>query len=368
MEGIARQFQMDHPELDTKTYDEICEIFAQEFTRKRKTTTTKLQQVVQLPKETTKNYYARFMREAQPAFEAGIEDNDLTVPEKELSRKARMQTINGLAFPIFVQGLRPELREAVVRERAETVDTAKDIAKNHEQYLESYGPMLRKMHLVSCLDEEKVNQVTFAQPNLTDAKQQLNTFNERGNKRQNFASNPQPRTNRQQNDMVCFYCKKAGHIKRECQKLKRRIQESEEGTRFRQGNYLREERPYNGRVGTKNTSGQQERFFRRDRDDRREKRERSESSSSPSRREGRNYQPNVSANFEEEPNVRTNRRRSRSYEKTRIRAVPKSDDFTYSDNDEGSRPSSTERTRRKSRSVERKGSTYSKNMPTAQRM
>jgi hypothetical protein len=167
LEGIAQQFYMDQTDVHTKTYDEICELFEKEFEKKKVTTLVRLQQIIQLPKERTKDYYARFMREAQPAADDAEGDNNLTAIERNVRRNARKEAISQIVFPIFIQGLRSELRETVIRERVETIEAAKELARNHEQYIENYGPMIRELHHVSFIDDQDVNQVTYGKPDLT---------------------------------------------------------------------------------------------------------------------------------------------------------------------------------------------------------
>jgi hypothetical protein len=79
LKGRAMQFYLDQVEFPTSSYRHVEAAMSAEFASKKRTTTARLQEVVQKPKESVKEYYNRFMRAAKPAtVDSEEEDDDVT--------------------------------------------------------------------------------------------------------------------------------------------------------------------------------------------------------------------------------------------------------------------------------------------------
>jgi hypothetical protein len=143
LKGRAMQFYLDQVEFPTATYKHVETVMTNEFASKKRTTTAKLQEIVQKPKETVKEYYNRFMRAAKPATDDSDDEND-TDAARRFKKETKLKLFGDFAVQFFVNGLRTDLRNAVFQARADTLEKVLEVAKAQEEYVENFGTTIGK--------------------------------------------------------------------------------------------------------------------------------------------------------------------------------------------------------------------------------
>jgi hypothetical protein len=206
--GAAKQYLLDTPEIQTKSLAELKSHLAHEFRRKKRTTTTQLEDIVQQPQESVQKYYRRFMRIAQPALDSdpklGISD-----AERESRRDARSIALSHVLCPIFIRNLRTDIRAQVIKEQCIEIETARVTAKKYEDYLSSFGRMFLPQSTVHCVDDT-VNAVT----SMDHVKTTLQNLSETSQRARSPGRPSSPYSGKK-----CYYCHNYGHIKRACKTL-----------------------------------------------------------------------------------------------------------------------------------------------------
>jgi hypothetical protein len=280
LKGRAMQFYLDQPEFPTSTYRHVETVMAAEFASKKRTTTAKLQEIVQKAKEPVKEYYNRFMRAARPATDDDDGGVGLNEVERQLRKDAKLKVLGEFAVQFFINGLRSDLRNAVFQARADNLDKALEVAKAQEEYIENFGTSMAKPHFsVSTVSDDisaSLNNLNLRDTDATirDARSILRNLaasdhrNDKNSSRGDFSKNsfsrrndrssrdysnhssrspsrdrhvtfrdssprrPRPDYDRSRRDshfsarsstnrnITCFYCKKVGHMKNECRARK----------------------------------------------------------------------------------------------------------------------------------------------------
>ena len=139
----------------------------------------------QQPDETCLDFYDRVGNSMDAIFDSYSPE----APNKEAKKEAKQRTIDEIFGAIFINGLKDHIKPFVVNQNITELAALKQAAARVEANSDKRARSVRKEHLVMQLDEE-----------------QINAIQRKGAKKGNSS----------RFEGVCHYCKKYGHMIKDC--------------------------------------------------------------------------------------------------------------------------------------------------------
>ena len=131
-------------------------------------------------------------------------------------------------IPIFVYGINDSLAKALIEHEPMTIQDAINIAKEKQSKNEIWEQRVRK-------NKVETMNILKIENKLTDIAERLRA---RSRDRQNVRENRESRENINSKEIVCYHCKKKGHIKRDCFHRRNRYRQ-QNGNEYNRDQYPR---------------------------------------------------------------------------------------------------------------------------------
>jgi hypothetical protein len=232
LEGLALRYVTSRPELLEMKYGQFLAEMRKRYTETEEQAITRLQAVVQMPKEKVQDFGARLRATARPLkpnkppvvrIEVRADGSRFSVANPTYSQEVQIystqvKTVEKMLVTYFIQGLLPEIFAKMTTAKYEHLDAAIDAAVDAEYLIETTKVtyQVNRMHL-----EGSSNAISGQQGYGQGQRE----------KRQDFRR--------------CFNCQEVGHLKRNCKKP-RQGQQGQQG-RYTGGynNHFVAEKSYN---------------------------------------------------------------------------------------------------------------------------
>lgn len=167
-----------------------------------------------------------------------IDSNKLkTKKEKDEANRMHDEFLDAVLFPHFCRGLRPEFLAAISAAQPRTFKEALRVAEDKEKYMELYGGRSRRAHFsANVVMDTPDYPKEFRDPEVATASRQLQALQQPSGVQFEQPPFERARFDRPNSDptgretRTCFYCKKPGHILRDCRIKTRDLQQQRMST------------------------------------------------------------------------------------------------------------------------------------------
>jgi hypothetical protein len=237
LEGAAKLERALHPEWMDMKFEKLQQELRKTFNKPRWSDLDEISNIIQRLNESCRSYASRLRRAVRAfapessytpiskkeakAVTSDTEEEVLNEKEVKMETLAYDRVTDKLLLHYFVTGLKPELRQAVIPVRPQTMTEALNTAEAHEQYMEMLGRDRRSVHMsVADVDQTLTLHV---EPAIVAASKKLTEINNRPNYNSTVPCqselDPQdwsPKRQSETEDCKGYSCREFGHFQQEC--------------------------------------------------------------------------------------------------------------------------------------------------------